>query len=114
MKIKNSPTLPSQQIYNSKNLPREALSDFLRGLKNYEICDVFYPENTYNIKAHRGEENEFFDCLPNTNIDGFPESEFYFSHVKDEILKEFTFKEPSKRIFEEANVLHKVFYLGFG
>lgn len=73
-------------------------------LKDYETRDITNPENVYFIKAHRGEEFEFFDCLPNTNIEGFPESEFYFRHIKEKIKKEFTFKEPSKRLFEEETV----------
>jgi UDP-N-acetylglucosamine 2-epimerase (non-hydrolysing) len=73
-------------------------------LRNYETCDVSFPEHTYIIKAHRDEEAEFFDCIPNTNIEGFPESEFYFRHIKDEIQEEFTFKEPPVRLFNEETV----------
>ena len=56
------------------------------------------PDFTYNVKIKRGniDDNDFFKCPPNTNLEGFPESEFYFRHIKDNIKKEFTIKDNVK------------------
>ena len=76
----------------------------LFNLKDYVIKNIPYSENQYTIKSHRGSEPAFFECKPNTNITGFPESEYYFRHIKEKIKEEFSFKEPVKKLFEEETI----------
>jgi len=44
------------------------------------------------------DDPDIFNChmSANINIDEFPESEYYFKHIKNEIKKEFTIKETAK------------------
>jgi hypothetical protein len=65
---------------------------------NIKIKDI-NTFDTYNIASSKGiNDTEFFNCKANSNIniDGFPESEYYFRHIKDEIKKDFTIKDDIK------------------
>lgn len=64
---------------------------------NIKIEDVEV-KNTYRINTIKGvNDNNFYNCKGDTNIEGFPESEYYFKHIKDEIKKELNIKESAKK-----------------
>jgi hypothetical protein len=48
----------------------------------------------------------FYNCLDNTDLNGYFQTEKYFSHIKDEIVKDFTFKVDFEKPFDEYVAIH--------
>jgi hypothetical protein len=91
--------------------------------KDHQLFDAFKLESVKEVKVlgapyiqEKGFnfDQELFDnCEDNINLYGFFQSEKYFSHIEDEIKKDFTFKDeivkPCKEMFSfgtEAISLH--------
>ena len=98
--------------YDTCICPREYVGSKIP-IKN-SIIDCFNLDTKYQLAGHKiVSENSFaFDknlfeyCTDNLDLYGYFQSEKYFSHIKDDILKEFTFKEeianPARELFKSV------------
>jgi hypothetical protein len=105
-KLNSIPVLPfgiQNRYWHGQKCLLHDLFDLNIKIKNIEI------EYNYKIPVKKGVDDlDFFKCNPNKNIniDGFPESEYYFKHIKDEIKEEFKIKNEVKE--NAINYINKI------
>lgn len=90
---------PSQYV-GSKYPVKNSIIDCFDLDTKFELSS----QNIVSESSFAFDENLFENCPDGIDLHGYFQSEKYFSHIKEDILKEFTFKKeistPAKELFE--------------
>jgi len=83
---------------------------------SYGLSNIFVLKNCNNFEYVNGEtlvcdkfefnENLFENCPDNVNIRGFFQTDKYFSHIKDKIVEDLTFKNPCPNPYGDFISVH--------